>query len=447
MTRTIRIFAVLLAAAAYVSLGTAPLLAQAQQPQARDLSLAEALTMAAQQNQQLRIAAFEVAVARSQLAQARAGAGPQVNAQASYTRTQEQGPTVVSLGPGVTVEIPAPSPNLYDVRLVLQYPLYSGGRIEAQLALAEANVKGAEAVLERVKQQVIFSVRQAYFQLLLAQAGLEVVDRSAVQAAENLRVARARVAAGASPRFDEVQAEVAVAQARQSQVRARNAISQATQGLNALINLPLNTPLRLRDALAVRPVGPSVDALIARAVEARPEFAELRARQAAAQAGIALAESGAKPTVALNSAASYGNSGSLFSTGASSSWSITLAATLSLYDGGLTKERINEARLRLEQLRASETLQRQAVELEVRQAFLNLQSAAEELAGADAVVTQAAEALRIANVRFQSGVGTNLEVLTAQTTASQADAARVQALFNYNVARATLERAVGAALP
>lgn len=447
MTRTIRIFAVLLAAASLAFVCSVPVQAQAQQPQARDLSLAEALVMAAQQNQQLRVAGFEVAIARSQLAQTRAGAAPQVSAQASYTRTQEQGPTTVSLGPGLTVTIPAPSPNLYDVRLILQYPLYTGGRLEAQIALAEANVKGAEAVLERVKQQIIFSVRQAYFQLLLAQAGLEVTDRSAVQAAENLRVARARVAAGASPRFDEVQADVAVAQARQSQVRSRNAIAQATQGLNALINLPLNTPLRLRDALAVRPVGPSADALIARALEVRPEFAELRARQGAAQAAIALADSGAKPTVALNSAAGYGNSGSLFSTGASSSWSITLAATLNLYDGGLTKERVNEARLRLEQLRASEARQRQAVELEARQAVLNLQSAAEELTGADAVVTQAAEALRIANVRFQSGVGTNLEVLTAQTTASQAEAARVQALFNYNVARAALERAVGADVP
>ncbi|MGH8629946.1 MAG: TolC family protein, partial [Burkholderiales bacterium] len=106
-----------------------------------------------------------------------------------------------------------------------------------------------------------------------------------------------------------------------------------------------------------------------------------------------------------------------------------------------------EAQLRLQQLQATELQQKQLVELEVRQAFLNLQSAAEELAGADALVAQAQEALRIANVRFQSGVGTNLEVLNAQTSASQAEASRVQALFNYNLARATLERAVGADLP
>jgi outer membrane protein TolC len=448
VTGPARIIAVSFFTALLVAAGPSAAPAQAQQPQARDLTLAEAIALAAQQNQQLRVAAFEVVIARSQLTQARAGGGPQVNAQASYTRTKDAGPTVIDFGfPIGTIELPAPSPNLYDARLILQYPLYTGGRLEAQIALAEANVKGAEASLERAKQQIVFGVRQAYFQLLLAQAGLEVADRSITQAAENLRVARARVAAGASPRFDEVQADVAVAQARQSQVRARNGIAQATQGLNALINLPLNTPLRLRDALAVRPVGPAVDALIVRALETRPEFAELRARQSAAQAAIALAESGAKPTVALSSAASYGNQGSLFSTGASTNWSITLAATLNLYDGGLTKERINEARQRLEQLRAGEAAQRQAVELEVRQAFLNLQSASEELGGADALISQAQEALRIANVRFQSGVGTTLEVLTAQVNTSQAEGARAQALFNYNFARATLERAVGADIP
>lgn len=416
-------------------------------PPARSLTLREALTLAAQQNQQLRVAAFEVAIARAQLTQARGAAAPQVNAQASYTRTQEQQPTTIMLG-GFPVTIPAASPNLYDARVTLQYPLYTGGRVDAQIALAEANVKGAEATLERITQSIVFAVRQAYFQLLLAHSSLEVAGRGVAQAAENLRVARARVAAGASPKFDEVQAEVAVANARQSQVRARNGIAQATQALAALLNLPLTTALLLRDPFTVQPVRDPVDALVAKALQARPEFADLAARQAAAQAGIQLAESGARPTVALQATGSYSNTTGLFAGQAgTANWSVTLAATMNLYDGGITRERIKEAQLRLEQLRALEAQQKQSVELEVRQAALTLASAAEELAGADALIAQAQEALRIANVRFQAGVGTNLEVLNAQAAASQAEGAKVQALFNYNLARATLERAVGADVP
>lgn len=424
---------------------TAP--AQPAPPPPRQLTLPETVALAAQQNQQLRVAAFEVAIARAQLAQTRGAKDPQVNAQASYTRTAAQQPTTIVLG-GIPVTIPAPSPNLYDARVTLQYPLYTGGRVEAQIALAEANVRGAEATLERITQSVVFGARQAYFQLLLAHSSLEVAERSVAQAAENLRVARVRVAAGVSPRFDEVQAEVALATARQSQVRARNGITQATQALNAVLNLALTTPLVLRDPFTVRPVRDPVEALIARALQSRPEFAELAARQAAARAGIQLAESGARPTVALQATGSYSNTTGVFAGQAgTASWSVTLAATMNLHDGGITRERIREAQLRLEQLQALEVQQKQSVELEVRQAALTLSSAAEELAGADALIVQAQEALRIANVRFQAGVGTNLEVLNAQAAASQAEGARVQALFNYNLARATLERAVGADLP
>ncbi len=430
---------------------TAPASAQAQ-PTA--ITQTQALTMALQQNQQLRVAAFEVLVARAQLAQARAGTALQASVQGSYTRTQDGVVTTIPVsspgggGPPVGfLIIPAPSSNIYDARVVLQYPLYSGGRIEAQVAMAEANLRGAEATFERIKQQIVFGVRQAYFSLLLAQAGLRAAERSTAQANEILRVAKARVAAGVSPRFDQVQAEVTVATAQQTQVRARNAVAQAMQGLNALLNMPLETPLILPDPFAMIPVATPTDRLLARALEVRSEVVEVRARQAVAQAAIEVAESGGRLNFGLSGMYDYGNSGPFGpGTDISSKWSVTLAAALAVSDGGLTRERVSEARQRLEQLKVVEVQQRQTVELDVRQASLNLQSAREELVGAGALMAQAAEALRLANVRFAAGVGTNLEVVSAQTASSQAEVAKAQAEFNYSVARAALERAVGEAV-
>ncbi len=422
------------------------------QAQPMALTQTQALTVALQQNPQLRVAAFEVLVARAQLAQARAGTALQASVQGSYTRTQDGVTTTIPVsatpgGGGTPVGfliIPAPSSNIYDARLVLQYPLYSGGRIEAQVAMAEANLRGAEATFERVKQQIVFGVRQAYFSLLLAQAGLRAAEHSTAQANEILRVAKARVATGVSPRFDQVQAEVTVATAVQTQVRARNTVAQAMQGLNALLNMPLETPLILPDPFAMISVATPTDRLLARALEVRSEVVEVRARQAVAQAAIEVAESGGRLNFGLSGMYDYGNSGAFGpGTDLSSKWSVTLAATLAVSDGGLTRERISEARQRLEQLKALEAQQRQTVELDVRQASLNLQSAREELVGAGALLAQAAEALRLANVRFAAGVGTNLEVVSAQTASSQAEVAKAQAEFNYSVARAALERAVG----
>jgi outer membrane protein TolC len=122
---------------------------------------------------------------------------------------------------------------------------------------------------------------------------------------------------------------------------------------------------------------------------------------------------------------------------------VTLSATMTLFDGNLTAERIREAQARADQLRATEAQLRQAVELEVRRAMLNYASAAEELISADKTIEQAQEGFRIANVRFAAGVSTNLEVVQAQAALSQAEANRIQALFNVNIARAQLERAAG----
>src|SRR5207247_1505010 len=184
-------------------------------------------------------------------------------------------------------------------------------------------------------------------QLLLAQAGLDSANHSVTQAAENLRVARARVASGVSPKFDEVQADVALATARQTQVRARNGLAQGMQALNGLLNLPLETPLTPTNPVMVAGVETPLDRLV-------------RARQAAAQAGIQLAESGARLNLGLSGAFDYSNT-SGFGPGPqlSSMWSVALAATLNVSDGGLTKDRVDEARQRLEQLKAAEAQQRQ----------------------------------------------------------------------------------------
>src|SRR2546428_6062779 len=202
------------------------------------------------------------------------------------------------------------------------------------------------------------------------------------------------------------------------------------QALNGLMKLRLRAPRTPTTPFVVTGVEPPLDRLIARALEARPELAEVLARQAAAQAGIQLAESGARFNLGLSGVVSYGNTGFIPTTDLSSTWSMTLAATLNVSDGGLTKDRIGEARQRLEQLQAAELSQRQAIELDVRQSYLNLQSAREELTGADALQAQAAEALRIANVRFAAGVGTSLEVLSAQASSSQAEVAKSQASFS-----------------
>ncbi len=404
----------------------------------RRLSFAELATVVAQNNLSLRAAAFDVAIAQAQLAQARGARSPQVTATGSYTTGQQVPGTTATVGT-ITITVPAPAPDQILLRLGVQYSLYTGGRLESQIALAEANVRGAQAVFTRTAQQVVFSTQQAYLQSLLARDNLIAAQRALEEAAEALRIAQARVRAGVVAEFDSLQAEVAVTNAQQGIVRTQIGVRNADALLNSLLNQSLDAPLELTDTLEPRPVSGTLESATAAALRSRPELAEFGARMDALKASIALAVSGGRPTVSVG--AGYDVTGSPSSN--NGIWSATLSVTLSVYDGGITRERIKEAELKLEQLKVQEAQMRQRVALEVWQAWLALEQAAGELLASTKALEQAREAARIASVRYQAGLSTQLEVLSAQSTQAQAEFSLASARFNQNLARVQLLLATG----
>lgn len=419
------------------------------QPASRRLSFAELASTVMQNNLQIRAASLDVAVAQVQLAQARAAKQPQVGVSASYTRSQERGAQTItfpnpfgSSPPEISITLPAPNPNIYAARLALQYPLYTGGRLESQIALAEANLRGAQAVFTLAQRQILFSAQQLYLQALLGQENVTAAQRALNQANESLRVANARVSTGAAPQFDALQAQVAVANAEQEMVRARTSVASAQTSLSAALNLAQDTALEFTETLEPRPVQGAIQDAIVRALRDRPELAELQSRLAATQASIDLAASGGRPNVNASTGYDLGNSNGT-ATSISGGWSVTLGVTLALYDGGITRERIREAQLRLEQLKVLDAHTRQQVELEVRLAWLALQQAAGELSAATKAVEQGREAARLAAVRYQAGVGTQLELVSAQTTLAQAELSLASARFSQNLARIRLILATG----
>jgi len=403
-----------------------PAIAQAP---SRRVSFADVATAVVDNNLQLRAAAFDVAIARAELVQAQGARTPQTALAGSYTRTQQQ-------------PNPAIDPNLYSAGVNVTYPLTTGGRLEAQEALARANLQGAQATYDRTRQQLVFGARQLYFQGLLASENVAAARRALNAANESLRVAHARYGAGAASQFDVLQAEVAVANAEQLMVQAQAGVGTAQASLNATLNLPQDTSLELTDTLTPRPVTTTLDAAIAQGLLDRPDLLALRSRIVAAQAGIALAASGTQPTVGLG--AGYGVSNASgqapFVYGI---WSVTLSATMAIFDGGITEAKVREAQYQVDQLRTREAQTRQQVELDVRLAWLGLDQAAGRLAAATKAVEQGRESSRLAAARYGAGVGTQLELLSAQSALAQAELSLAAARFDQNVARIQLILATG----
>jgi outer membrane protein TolC len=413
----------------------------------RRLSFAAVASGVLQNNLRLRAAAFDVAIAEAQLAQARGARLPHVTVTGGYTRFGDRAGQPITIAnpfgavpPVITFTLPAPDPVQFAARLGLQFPLYTGGRLESQIAMAEANLRGARAVFELTRQQTLFGARSSYLQMLLAQETVAAAERAQEQARESLRVAEARLQTGAAPQFDVLQAEVAVAGAEQAMVRTGTSVQAARTDLAAALNLPQDVVLELTDDLSPQQVtGAQADA-IARAVRERPEIVEIGNRLAAARAAIDLAASGGRPSVYLSGGYELAGTGA----GSAGVWSVGLSVTLSAFDGGITRERIREAALRVQRLTTLEAETKQRIEVEVRQAWLALLQANGELIPANRAVDQAREAARLAVVRYQAGVGTSLEVTSAQAALAQAEVSLATARFGHHVARNRLLLATAA---
>ncbi len=414
------------------------------------LTLADAVTKALQQNYQVRQAALAVLVARAQVNQAEAQKQVTLGGTASYTDTSESKSgelTGTMTFNGVTAPFTASVPSLasaaqsWQFGLQFRYPLYSGEALEDQITIAQANQRAAEAAFVATANQTVLSVRQAYYGVQLAQGQVAAAQRAVDASQENVRVTDARVRVGTSPRFDLLQAQVLLAQSQQNLTTARTGVIQGQQSLDAVLTLPLTSMASTETPLGLPAPPQNLEDLVQVALRTRPELTQAVAGEDAAHAAIDLAASGLRPNITISA-------GPTILTGDPTqndtvNWSGTISLTLAILDGGLTQAKVDAARQQLSQAQVTEQQTRQTVELQVRTAYLGLESAAEQLRSAEAALEAAREALRIANLRFQAGVGTQLEVVTAEQNLASADVGTVQAEYAYNLALAQLDQAIG----
>ncbi len=409
------------------------------------LSLPDAVSAALQKNFTIRLQALQVLIAQAQVAQAEAGLLPKINMTGNSQDTFQSPPprpiTITVNGSPVTFTLPPSANPLYTFGLTLTYPLYSGGALEDQIAIARANFAGSQGQLSATLGQVVLQVRQAYYQVQLTQGQVAAAQRAVDAARENVRVTDARVRVGSSPQFDLLQAQAQLAQFEQSLTQAKANAVQAQQNLDIVVNQPQTTIVSPTTPFGLPEPPQDQEALVAMALRARPELQVSQAAIRAQEAAIDLAEAGYRPTITISGGGQVqtGDPATNFPI----SWSGTVTAAWAIWDGGLTTAKVEQARQQLAVAQTQDAQLRQTVEQQVRNAYLNLQNAAETLRFAAAQLAAAREQLRIANVRFQAGVGTQLEVVQAQQTLATADQTVVQAQYNYNLAIAQIDQATG----
>lgn len=411
------------------------------------LTLEQALQIAEQNSQQLQEALLTVERNRAALREARAALYPNLSVQSSLSRSSSTGADLANQRQRQQLGDNAPPPeggsNSLDGGVELTYNLYNSGRRSGQIGLAETQLLVSELDLERVLADLRLEVREAYYNLQEADDQIEI-SLSAVQSSEqSLRDAEALERAGLGTRFDVLRARVQLADAAQSLTQARAQQRIRRREIARILNVS-----QVVDISAAEPVeisglwNLSLEESIVLALRNRAELEQLLLQRELTDYQRQIALSALGPQV--NLFASY-NAVEVFGDDLNFADGYNVGGRLqwNLYDGGAARARAVQEERNIEIAETRFGQFRNQVRLQVEQAFFNLRSNFENIQTSNIAVDQARESLRLARLRFQAGVGTQTDVLTAETELTRAQNNRLRAIVTYNRALASMERAIG----
>lgn len=409
------------------------------------LSLGEALTIALGQNAAVRAAQKDLEAQHGVSIQTRAIVLPKLQASSTYGAVETE--KIETFGPF------SPADQNWNAGVRVVQSVFEGGRMWSAVRSARLLREQAMFDYQTVVADTLLKVRESYYDALLA-TNLIVVRQASLELLEKqLRDTRSRFAAGVVPQFDVLRAEVELANAKPPLIKARNDFRIAKQrlatelGYDVPAHLSEDLPLQLTDKLEAVPYTVNLQAALATALANRTELASLRKVEELRKAGITTARSGYLPTVQIY--AGYGARSRQFSadlTDQVHGWEAGAQADWYLFDGLLSKGKVKEARALHERAQIALEDAERRVLLDVRVLNSSFLEAKEVLESQQKVNEQAVEALRLAKSRYDAGTGTQLDVLSAQTALTDARTTYVQALRDYSVVLARLERAIGANL-
>lgn len=347
-----------------------------------------------------------------------------------------------------------PTTTTWSLALNARQTLYAGGGIRAALNVQKLVEEAALLELQAVIDDVLLLTREGFYAALLARSRIAVQEESVELLQELLKNARDRFEVGADSRFEVLRAEVALANARPALIRARNDYRIAIEELRQILGFFIadggdqnKTPELVGD-LAYVPQRYDFDVSLEAARAERPELRRLEKVAEARKEGVVIAKADLRPEV--NLIGSYQFEKPRYSSSfddALDGWTAGLEVRVPVFDGRRARGRIIQARSQAAQAELDLRQALLAVEVDVRRALSDLQAAGELAEASQKVVEQAEEALRLADARYNAGEATQLDVLEARVSLTEARLNQAEAYYSYNVAEAQVRKAVGIADP
>lgn len=442
------------------ALGPAADVLRAQSPAApaattRTLTLDEALSIAEKTSERVAIAQAGVSRAEGGQQLARSERLPHLFGSASYDRTLKSefeglfdtGTTNPGTAPGSEVDfsnLPFGQANVYRLGLSFTQVLYSGGRIKAQEAQATIRRDSAGLNLNSAQAQNTLDVAEAYYDAALTDWLVSITEATYAQADRSLHVTSEQRLAGRLSEFELLRARVARDSLQPSVVRARNNREVAYLRLKQLLDLPLDQPLALTadlDGPALSPptrfAASLADAESQTTSPIRLAVAQVGNEVKVADQAIAIARADRKPAISFRSdygLVDYPDSVPTFIDWRQN-WTLGVAVSLPIVDGGRFKANEAIARADAEQARANLRLAQELDALDRASTRSDLTAARAEWAASGSTIQQAQRAYEIAELRFSEGLSTQLELSDARLQLAQSQVTRAEAARHLQVRR------------
>lgn len=408
-----------------------------------DLNLPKTVQMALDYNRDIKNSQYALKKAEYAINQAQAGKKPTVDYNFGAQRSRATDAATYSRAASLMGGANSVS-NAFSNGISVNIPLYTGGLVEGQIDVAKLGKTNAQEEILRVEQATKYSAIQGYYALLAYQELQGVYHEAVDNLQGHLDNVQAQYNVGTKAKVDVLSSDVSLANAKTTAITADNNVAVAESNLNNILGLPLETKLNLADhQLPFDTYNISLQEATDYAMKYRPEVLQAAIAVQEAERNIDIADAGNKPTVAITGGNDWADNTFPGIDANKRSWKVAAGVTYNFYDGGATKAKVNQAKQDLLVARETEQKTREAVQLEVKQAYLNIRSAAQKVEETQTVVDQARENYRIQNIRYQAGVGINLDVLDAQLSLNEAQVNHIQALYDYNVGIAKLEQVMG----
>lgn len=423
---------------------------QTQQPS--PLTLPQAVRIALEKNPARKAALADTKAASAEVREAKSFLWPRIGFAETATRgndpifvfgskLQQQRFTNADFALNV-LNTPTPYSN-FSSRFGGTWNLFDSFASWHGLTRAERMKEAAAEQLDRTDQEIVFRVVDSYYQVLLAKKQLEVSEQAMKTAQAILEQSKNRFESGVVVQSDYLSAQVRMASRKQELIEAQNALAMARAQLSVALGISTGGEFDPADALQERGLPPvSLEDAEKTAVEMRPDLKRVRAEEMAQQQNVAIAKSSFGPRVSgfANWTADNPN---FVTGGGGNNWLAGVEIQMDLFQGGAKRAQLSHERAVQEKVAAAKEMATDAVRLEVRRAYYELDAAWQQLDVAHTSISDSQESLRINQNRYESGLSTITDLLGSEEAARRTQTDYWEAVYRYYRSYANLELARG----